>query len=478
MQKKPNILFISVDSLRADHMSLYGYKKETTPNLCRLAEKSVVFDHAISAAAWTGASVSSMLTGLYPVSHGFTNARYYLDDDIPTVAERLSAVGYSTAIFSNNLYITDKTGLTRGFDDYYYKGVVQSGPGNRAGKKSRLSVPLSLSQRMIIKDILDFYRPINGLQRDDGAYATNKSIRHHILNHGDKPFFIFVHYQEPHSIYFPPLPYRRRYFSGSWFSQYQYLDFDHIGFFAGRKQFSQNEINAYTELYDGEIAYLDYRLGQLFDWLADSKTLDDTLIIFTADHGESMGENGYLWHAFCIYNGLIRVPLMIRYPEWFPKAQNNSDLIQNVDLVPTICEGLNIPWDYKNERQGQSFLKGSTRESALCQYDNPERMVDRWLARRKDIDKNEFKQFFRSLTSIQTHKEKLIHSSDHRHEFFNLEQDPSESVNRYSDDKERALEMEKRLDEWLGSLKPHVANSQQEDFDKETWEKMKALGYA
>ncbi len=479
MQKKPNILFISVDSLRADHMSLYGYRKETTPNLCRLADQGVVFDHAVSAAAWTGASVSSMLTGLYPGSHGFTNARYYLDDDIPTLAENLSSVGYSTAIFSNNLYITDRTGLTRGFDQYYYKGVLQSAQNNRSSTlKSRLSTPFSLSQRMMIKDVLDFYRPASGLQRDDGAYATNKSIQNHISKQGGNPFFIFVHYQEPHSIYFPPLPYRRRYFSGSWFSQYRYLDFDHISFFAGRKQFSKREIQAYTELYDGEIAYLDYRLGQLFDWLAKSKLLNDTLIIFTADHGECMGENGYLWHAFCIYNGLIRVPLLVRYPEWFDKVKDNNGLVQNVDLAPTIYEGLDLTWDYKNERQGQSFLNGSRRDAALCQYDNPERMVDRWLKRRKDIDKNEFKQFFRSLTSIQTHDEKLIHSSDHRHEYFDLQRDPLEQVNRYSENRDRALDMKKRLDEWLGSLKPHVANSQQEDFDKETWEKMKALGYA
>ena len=482
--KRPHILIISIDSLRADHLSTYGYKRETSPYLDLFASEGTVFENAFSAANWTGASLASILTGLYPTVHGYTNRRYYLDPSVPSLPVILKEHGYHTLCFSNNMYLSDKTGLSRGFSEFYYQGKRWTDSNDQSHeprenpfiKKIKDAVPMRT--KTLLKDLRDSLNEKKALKRDDGAYGTEKAI-FAWLNQYDfgKPFFTYIHYQEPHSIYFPPRPYRKRFFSGNWLEESKYIEFDHMGFFAGRVEFTHEQVEHYQELYDGEIAYLDWRMGRLFDFLRHKKLLDDTLIIVTADHGEMMGENGYFWHAFCLYNPLIRVPFVARYPEWFDKDRRNNDLIQTVDIVPTILEGLGIDWDYKNESQGTSFLSGS-RQAILAETYNPEMMVDRWLNRRKDLRKEDFEPFLRDLRAYQTTQEKLVWASDGWHEFYDLEADPAESQNIYQSHDQRVSEAERKLNQWFGSFTPHVADDTQPGFDKETWNKMRELGYA
>ena len=483
--KNPNILLISIDSLRPDHLSAYGYRRETSPHLDQLAEQGVIYQDAFAPANWTGAAVTSILTGLYPTCHGYTNRRYYLDEDVPSLAALLSEAGYETLCFSNNMYISPETGLAQGFKHFYYQGTrLRNNEGaaavRPAAAKNRLKRAVPNRVKSHLKDLSDLFKPERALKRDDGAFRTERAL-FRVLERGGlpSPYFIYIHYQEPHSIYFPPLPFRRRFYPGSWFEQSRYLSMDHIGYYAGRLEFSDRDIERYSALYDGEIAYLDWRLGRLFQFLDRRGELDRTVIMVTADHGESLGENGHLWHAFCTYDPLIRVPLIVRHPDWFGTAQRSPRLVQTNDLVPTILEGIGVKWAYRGSRQGQSLLDGSERDAILAESYNPEKMIRRWLKRRNDLAIDDFAHFLRDLRAYRTRTEKFIWASDGRHEFYDLGQDPGESTNLGAPGSDpRAGRCEKALQSWIGTFDPHVADRSHSGFDKDTWEKMKALGYA
>ena len=482
--KKPHILLITIDSLRADHVSTYGHYRETTPNLDDFASDGTVFRNAFSAANWTGASLASILTGLYPTVHGYTNKRYYLDPALISVPTILKENGYSTVCFSNNMYLSEKTGLARGFDKYYYQGHLENSESessngkaeNQTLKNLKMSVPMRY--RSLAKDVLDSFDSQKPLTRDDGAFATEKAFIKWLNNYDiETPFFAHIHYQEPHSIYFPPRPYRKRFFSGNWVEESKYLEFDHMGYFAGHLNFTEEQVEHYKELYDGEICYLDWRMGCLFDFLQDKNIMDDTVIFITSDHGENMGENGYFWHAFCLSDPLIRVPLIARYPDWFEKGKFSDDLVQSIDIVPTILDGIGVEWQYNNDNQGQSFLNGSSRTAVMTETYNPEMMVDRWLVRRTDLAKSEFQQYLRDLRTYQTKEKKLVWASDGWHSFYDMKNDPAETKNIFESDN-KAVIAEKSLKQWFGTFKPHVADDTQPGFDKETWNKMRELGYA
>ena len=483
--KKPHILLITIDSLRADHVAAYGHFRETTPYIDLFAEEATIFRNAFSAANWTGASLASILTGLYPTVHGFTNKRYYIDPDVLSVPTILKDNGYFTICFSNNMYLSHRTGLSRGFDQYLYQGRVEtdgSSDSNSSQNNSflnNLKQTIPLRYKSLAKDVLDGANTEKKLKRDDGAFATERSFFKWIDSYNvERPFFAHIHYQEPHSIYFPPQPYRKRFFKGNRWEESGYLEFDHMGYFAGQLEFTEEQIEHYKELYDGEIAYLDWRMGRLFKFMRDKKLMDDTVVIITSDHGENMGENGYLWHAFCLLDSLIKVPLLIRYPDWFEMDKWNENIVQTVDIVPTLLDGIGIDWKYAQNRQGVSMLNGGPRKAAMTETYSTEMMIDRWLNRRKDLRKEDFDQYMRDLRTFQTKTEKFVWASDGWHSFFDLTDDPKEAENIYNSENQHVANAEKSLKEWFGTFKPHVADDMQPGFDKDTWNKMRELGYA
>ncbi len=479
MSKYPNILIISIDSLRADHLSVYGYERQTTPYLCEFARDAVVFEKAYSASNWTGAAVTSLLTGLYPVTHGYNNNHYYLDDPEDSAASVLALHGYRTAAFSNNLYISDKTGLSAGFQDFFYRGKPIERKPPKPKRLPLLRKAVSPRLKHALLSLADRFRGKRALSRDDGAYETHHAFARW-LRGLDGPFFAFIHYQETHSPYMPPHPYRRRFFKGSVVDELEALNFDHVGYYAGKVVFRESQVRRFIDLFDGAISYIDRRLHDLFALLRAEKRYDDTLIVVTADHGEMFGEHGFFWHAFCLYEPLIRVPLIVRYPPWFGRDRREERLVQTTDIVPTIFDGLKVDWKYRGAKQGLSFLERGTpvRQAALIEADNPERMVRRWLLRNHALSFEDFAPYCRSLSALVTARDKLIRASDGRHEFYDLEKDPHETRNLYSAGDGHIARRIAELREWYDGLPRRSAAVQQPDFDKETWEKMRALGYA
>jgi arylsulfatase A-like enzyme/Tfp pilus assembly protein PilF len=247
-----NLLLVTIDTLRADHLPAYGYTKIHTPNLDRLANESFVFDNAIAQVPMTLPSHTSILTGLLPPVHGVRdNAGFILDPKVTTVAETLKAKGYTTAAFISSFVLDSQFGLAQGFDLY--------------------SDNFSLVQDRI--DTSHISRRAEETELEVDAWLKKNS---------NQKFFLWVHYYDPHDPYDPPEPYKTEYASS---------------------------------LYDGEIAYTDHVFGKLYGLLDELQLKEKTIVVMVGDHGEGLGEHKEQTHSIFIYNATQHVPLMVRLPK-------------------------------------------------------------------------------------------------------------------------------------------------------------------
>lgn len=350
--RPPDVLLISLDTVRADHLSLYGYSRETTPRIDRFARESIVFERAYAPTPQTLSSHASLFTGLYPVAHGLVKRGTVLSLEIPTMAELLSAHGYRAAAFVNAYFLAPEFGFSRGFEHY------------------------------------DFSHDIDDVRDAD---ATNAAILSWIDGiAADEPFFLFAHYFDPHSDwerlpYDASEPFSSRFVGDApdsfragngtvWASRYLGL--------LNRENLplSSADLRHLSDLYDAGIAYTDDRVGALLDALDSRGRLDRTIIILTSDHGEEFRDHGRLLHTQN-YEELMHVPLLVSFPEMRGHATAScrdrggavvrpgraDGLVQHVDLLPTLaeCIGFTIPENV----QGVSFLPalfgGATKRKAV-----------------------------------------------------------------------------------------------------------------
>lgn len=290
-----NIILFTIDTLRADHLECYGYNSVKTPHINRLADEGILFEHNIVQAPLTLPSHSSILTGTYPLYHGIRdNGGFYLDESHVTLAEELKSRGYATGAFVAAFVLDSKWGLDQGFDFYYDNFDLT--------KYKKVS--------------------LDSVQRR-GDEVLSEAYKWFEENNQDK-FFAWIHLYDPHTPYDPPEPYKTDY-SGKRFS-----------------------------LYDGEIAYVDQLIGEFRQFMEEKNLLEKTLIIFTSDHGESLGEHKENAHGFFIYDSAVRVPLIIRLPGKKLGGKRIASQVRSIDIMPTILNCLdNNP---SSSVQGQSLL--------------------------------------------------------------------------------------------------------------------------
>ena len=269
--RPPNLLLVTIDTLRADHVGAYGDRLAATPVLDGLAARGTRFEHAESAVPLTGPSHSTILTGLYPPAHGVRdNVNFVLDARHPTLATVLKKAGYRTAAFVGAYPVAGALGFAQGFDEFDEGFHVSPVPGEGAE------------------------RPGNEVAEAAMAWlAKTKS--------DPSPFFVWVHLYDPHAPYRPPAPFRER--------------------FADRP-------------YDGEIAFADAQVGRVLDALRSEGQADRTVVVVLADHGESLGEHGESTHAVLIYEATLRVPLVMAGPG-VPAGRVVSERVGTVDVAPT-----------------------------------------------------------------------------------------------------------------------------------------------
>ncbi len=325
----PNVLLVVLDTVRADRMSLYGYPRDTTPNLVKRAATGVTFTQARSTAPWTLPSHASMLTGRWPHEHQAGMDRG-LDAKHATLAEYLGSQGYATAGFvANELYCGAETGLARGFGRYEDKDFSLVGALWTTALGRRVLCPIFLPQEERAgDDPLDYYRK-------EAARVTSDTLRW-IDRQGERPFFAFLNLYDAHNPYIPPDGFKHRFGRPSLTSQDdQIID---RWFVIDKSTLKQDEVQFVADAYDDCIAYLDEQLEVLFKELETRGKLDNTLVIVTADHGEHFGEHALYGHASSLYDQEIRVPLLMIAPGQKGAGKAISSPVSLRDLAATVCE--------------------------------------------------------------------------------------------------------------------------------------------
>ncbi len=300
---RPNVLLITLDTLRADHLSAYGYPRPTTPNIDRLAGQGVLFENAFATASWTLPSHATIMTGRYPHEHRADGAP--LDRRFPTLAEVLTAHGYATAAFvANTYYVVPRSGLERGFQHFeaYFSSPTDMLRRAYYGKLALSGLPL-----------LRYY-DVPGRKR---ATEVNREFLHWVEVHRDAPFFAFLNYLDVHDPYVAPPPYDTRFSPrpnpGNRINSDMVPDlFKPIRY--RKLTLSAEELQAEIDGYDASLVYLDAQVGDLLARLSELGLLDKTLLMLTSDHGESFGEHGLIGHGNSLYRDQIHVPLVIRSP--------------------------------------------------------------------------------------------------------------------------------------------------------------------
>ncbi len=345
MQTPPHVLLIVLDTVSAKHLGSYGYHRTTSPALDALADEGVVFEQAFATAPWTLPSHASLFTGLHPTTHrtGWTHPR--LDDgkaragrvmqyDYLTLAEELSARGYETCGVSEKSWLTDRHGLTQGFQYYHDYSI--------ATDEERLLLPRSLdrlAKRLGFGPILSDDGGDKG-----GARVVGRALRWLEKDRDqDRPYFLFLNLNEAHSPYLPPEGFEEfgRYLPEG--ADLADLPEGYFGHAPDRKRYNSGErdlLDAEVEiqqaLYDASILYQDGLLNQLFEGLRAQGLMEDTLVIVTADHGEEFNEQGRFGHQLSLSDRLLHVPLILRYPSMLPARARILEPVSLVDVFPTV----------------------------------------------------------------------------------------------------------------------------------------------
>jgi arylsulfatase A-like enzyme len=348
----PNVLLIVLDTVRADRLSLYGYGRETTPNLARLAPAGVRFERARASAPWTLPSHASLFTARWP--HELDVERKgRLDTTHTTLAEFLRERGYATAGFvANQFYCGRESGLARGFDSYADFPI--NGP--EIFRASSLGWLLSRVAARIWGEVcwwctgdaastivLDFAR------KDAGA--LNREFLDWLATHDGRPFFAFLNYFDAHDPYLVPRGAPSRFAAGP----KSRGDFAMLRDWqkSNKQELTEREIQLARDSYDDCIAALDHDLGRLIAELEARGVLERTLLIITADHGEQFGEHGDFGHGYSVYEPEVRVPLVMICPGLIPRGQVAEAAASLRDVPATVIELLG--WNGDARLPGRSL---------------------------------------------------------------------------------------------------------------------------
>jgi arylsulfatase A-like enzyme/Flp pilus assembly protein TadD len=401
-RQQPNLLLVTLDTTRADHLGCYGYPLARTPVIDRLAAEGVRCTDAVTAAPITLPSHATILTGLYPPTHGVRdNGTYALGNDAVTLAERLKRAGYRTQAIVSALVLNRRYNLTKGFDGYDDDLWTEHQP----------------------KLFLIRSRP--------GPRTAERAVRwlsSWELEKPRRPFFLWMHLFDAHQPYSAPIAERLR----------------------------------SPTVYDAEIAVLDQAVQAVVEQLGRLGVLDNTLVVVTADHGESLGEHGEKTHALFIYDATVRVPLILRLPRELPAGRVYDGPVRTVDIVPTVLDALRLPGG--GETQGTDLLP----------------------ALRGDVAPPDLPQYSESLLSqvgfgmsplfgIRRGGIKWIRAP--RPEVYDLRRDPGELHNLYPAAARRGAALDRDLAAVLDDSRRRALLPQKSAADAEVARNLRALGY-
>ena len=323
-----NVILISIDTLRPDHLGCYGYERGTSPAIDRFAAQGAVFEDCSSTAPWTLPGHASMLTGLYPSTHGVKHHERSLPDDCLSLATLLGRAGRkSMAVVNSHNIGTRDFGLDQGFDVFKYVPEMDQVPGE--------TTPDGFPKIQIV---------------NRGRLIT-KLARDLIDEHGADPFFLFLHYYDVHTDFTAKPEYEERFvepYDGPLTRDGQLLTPQLSGYRKRDQSITDDDARWLRQKYDAEIAQLDDVLGGFFDFLKEKGLEDDTLVVITSDHGEEYGEHGGALHGRSQYQELLAIPLILRGPG-VPAGQRYSQSVSLVDVAPTILRLAGVRQEHETD---------------------------------------------------------------------------------------------------------------------------------
>lgn len=384
-----DVVFIVLDTLRRDKVSVYNEKIDFTQNLESFSSEATVFEDAVAQAPWTLPSHASMFTGLYPWEHGATEKKLFLDVDQELLAEKFSENGYNTACFSANPWIADHTGLLDGFQEINNQFPLIS---DLPGSVKALWKKLGSSKKVWLYGFLEkFGEPFMSFA-EKGNSETEDILKdaREFVESSDQDFFLFLNLMDPHMPYFPPKKYKDKHAPDINPDEMCQVGYKHN---AG---IVEADFEALEKLYNAEVDYMDDALGEFIDFLDK-----ETTVVIVSDHGEHLGEFGLIDHQFSVSEKLVNIPLMIKSTELNESCIDSQFELKNLyNLVPAL-EGLeetpaleskyalggleypemhlkNVPKDKREEfAKTLSFVRGS--EKKLIRSKTPEVTEDKTL---------------------------------------------------------------------------------------------------
>lgn len=457
---RPNILIYTIDTLRADHSSLYGYARNTTPFLKKLGASGVVFEDCQAQSTWTKTSIASLMTSLYSFTHGIISDADTIPSGATTVAEQLRAAGYVTASIVSSPFVGRATGLERGFDYLFEYPVI-----------SRQVNPRT--------------------DRGTDSAALNRVVFPWLDQHRDEPFFLYTHATDPHAPYEPPPPFEAMFANPAETAAFnrEYSSFRTNHEYGGGVVISpaicrkagidpDSFIRQAVGRYDGEIAHNDHSLELLVAKLKQLGVLDNTLIIVVSDHGEEFWDHGWTAHGHTVYQELTHTLLLMWNPALFPTPRRISEPVQLIDVMPTVLDLLGL----KNPSvvEGQSLvplIRGQVfKRRGLV-------MASRFAAVRKEglVPENTVDDF----AIIDAHwkfiyRNKAANSGLKKVELYDRVADRNE---RHDVAAEHPREVEERvstLAQWIeaqNKIRSFIGHAGRSQLDQQTLERLRSLGY-
>ncbi|NIR51230.1 sulfatase-like hydrolase/transferase [candidate division KSB1 bacterium] len=422
-----NLVMITIDTLRADRLGCYGYEANTSPTIDRLAAQGTRFEHVYAQRGLTWPSLTSIMTSLYPKTHGVLRNQWPLDGEHITLAEILKNSGYKTGAFVANFYYAPN----RGFDL------------KKGGEVGELD-------KTVTRDALEW---LDGIDPKEDR------------------FFMWIHYKNPHDPYTPPKRYTNMFdstYTGLFDGSRPVLD----SIYVNKVDLPDRDLAYINALYDAEIRSTDTYIDRVLKRLEKMDVMDSTLIVFSSDHGEELYEhNYYFFHGCSMYDGVLRIPLIFKFPDVIAAGKVIPNQIESIDITPTILQLLKLP--LRQEFEGRSVLP------MLFETDGV------WYPA--------FGERINTIFSIRTPQWKYIYNPDNYHtycsrsekdkgegylieaeELYDVKKDPKEQKNVVAQHPDIAKELRAQIIQWANTNKKAI---KEHKLTKEAEERLRALGY-
>lgn len=423
-KRDPNVLLIVIDTLRADHLGCYGYEKTTSPHIDKFAETGVQFQNVYCQMPTTGPSHASIFTSRYPRNHGVLKNGWILSDTFQTIAEILKQNGYITSAIISSFVLSSQFGYSQGFDNYDEE--FPKGSSTYRGK---------------------FWegRKLEGEFDQRADIATRKAINWMRQNNKSK-FFLWVHYFDPHSPYDPPQSYVK-----------DLLKKD------------MTPLNKIVAKYDGEIRFVDDEVGKLLHEVESLGLASNTLIIITSDHGEGLGQHGWMEHGMFLYDEQTRIPLIMKFPNLIPGNGTIDTVIESIDIVPSVLDMLGL--EKENGFSGKSFLP-------TIQGNEPSSPQTAFLERRhyKEGKYRNIKVRGHKFAVRDKYLKYICAPEEGTYELYNLAEDSKELSNLAKESPDIADKLEQMVKRWEKEQVTAESTFEQ-SIDQKSLDKLQSLGY-